>query len=49
MKTDTGNTGARHFGLAEAFVDPNDSAAFAVKQVSKLCKVVGIGKLLTCC
>ncbi|MCJ1448185.1 MAG: hypothetical protein MMC23_008699 [Stictis urceolatum] len=47
MKTDTGNTGARHFGLAEAFVDPNDSAAFAVKQIDNATKESTSGKFLT--
>ena len=33
MKTDMGNTGARHFGAKEASVEVQDSADFVIAQV----------------
>ncbi|KAI1409259.1 hypothetical protein F5Y13DRAFT_182156 [Hypoxylon sp. FL1857] len=47
MQTDTGNTGARHFGYEQAFVPVDASADFAFDQIKKATREQTSGKFVT--
>lgn len=47
MQTDMGNTGARHFGLEEAFVPVDDAADFVLGQIAQATREQTSGRFVT--
>lgn len=47
MQTEMGNTGARHFGLEQAFVPVEDAADFVFEQIAKATREDTSGRLIT--